>query len=152
MRKCRSRGDSSVPFGIQRASTSHATHGSSCDYAACFLQLALACRVVWGLWPRALLFLVLGTNAARCSQTPTQPGRQATMAGASRRPVLMLFCYKSCRALFSIAWWQMSSWLLVSALFLVVGVVGHSCFGFLSWPCREELQSPFKQAGKHSKL
>ena len=124
MRKCRSRGDSSVPFGIQRASTSYATHGSSCDYTVCFSQLALATRVVWGLWPRALLFLVLGTNAARCSQTPTQPGRQATMAGASRRPVLIPFCYKSCRALFSFAWWQCSSWLPLSAISLHVGAVG----------------------------
>ena len=33
-----------------------------------------------------------------------------------------------------------------------MGVVGQSRFGFQSWPCREVLQSPCKQAGKRSEL
>ena len=33
-----------------------------------------------------------------------------------------------------------------------MGVVGQSRFGFQSWPCREVLQGPCKQAGKRSEL
>ena len=46
---------------------------------------------VWNRLPGLLFYLVWGTNAARCSQTPTQPGQQVTTAVPSRRPALTGF-------------------------------------------------------------